>query len=66
MLFLASWILTYCVEMDVDVCDKFYQTSRLLVQLVGYFLFLALSGCRINLNHHASYVGQVYNHILYV
>lgn len=40
MLLLASWILTYCVEMDVDVCEHFYQTSRLLVQLAGYFLFL--------------------------
>ena len=41
MLLLASWILTHVVlKMDTDVCDRFYQTSRLLVQLAGYFLFL--------------------------
>jgi hypothetical protein len=41
MLLLASWILTHVVlKMDTKICEGFFETSRLRVQLAGYFLFL--------------------------
>jgi len=56
--------------MDTDFVKVFVRLQDCLFSELVIFCFFTLSGCRINLNHHVPYVGQVYNplsdHILYV